>query len=65
MLVLALLLVVFKDLAGLAFHSFVFFEADPDQEQEGGDQDDDDACTDVDILLVRVLLLNGPEGDGL
>lgn len=65
MLVLALLLVVFKDLAGLAFHPFVLFEADPDQKQEGGDQDDDDACTDVDILLVRVLLLNGPEGDGL
>lgn len=65
MLVLPLFLVVFKDLAGLAFHSFVLFKADPDQEQESGDQDDDDACTDIDILLVRVLLLNGLEGDGL
>lgn len=65
MLVLPLLLVIFEDLAGFAFHSLVLLEADPNQEQEGGDQDDDDACADVDILLVRVLLLDGLEGDRL
>lgn len=61
MLVLPFLLVIFEDLAGFALHSFIFFEADPYQKQEGSNQNNDYACTDIDILLVGILLLNGFE----
>jgi hypothetical protein len=56
-----LLFIVVKDPPGFLLESFVLFEADPNHQEEYHDQNDHDACADVHVLLVRVLLLHHPQ----